>query len=314
MHISGSSRSIRLQVLLAVVSLWLGIGASSVARAQDIEPRAYSNAPVGVNFLITGYAYTEGAVPFDASLPVENAQLRTSSAVLAYARVLDLWGKSGKFDAIVPYTSLSGTAELAGQPVEREANGLADARFRLSVNLYGAPALTLQEFRNYEQDLIVGASLQVSVPSGQYDSSRVVNIGTNRWSFKPEVGISQAAGPWTVEFQAAAAFFTDNKDFFGGNTRSQDPIYSLQGHVIYGSRSGIWGSLDATYFTGGRTTVNGVTKDDLQENWRVGGTLAFPVDVRNSVKLYASSGVSARTGNNYDLIGIAWQYRWGAGL
>ena len=139
-------------------------------------------------------------MPFDASLPVENAQLKTSSVVLAYARVRDLWGTSGKFDAIVPYTSLSGTAELAGQPVDREANGLADARFRLSVNLYGAPALTLQEFRNYEQDLIVGASLQVSVPWGQYDSSRVVNIGTNRWSFKPEVGISQAAGPWTVEF------------------------------------------------------------------------------------------------------------------
>jgi len=284
------------------------------AQAQDIEPRAYSNAPVGVNFLIAGYAYTEGAVPFDASLPVKNAQLKTSNAVLAYARVLDLWGMSGKFDAIVPYTWLSGTAELRGETVERIVDGLADARFRLSVNLYGAPALTLNEFRNYEQDLIVGASLQVSVPSGQYDNNRVVNIGTNRWSFKPEVGISQAIGPWTLESQAAATFFTDNRDFFGGNTRSQDPVYSLQGHVIYGSRNGVWGSLDVTYFTGGRTTLNGVEGDDLQQNWRVGGTLAFPVDINNSVKLYASKGVSARTDNNYDLIGIAWQYRWGAGL
>ena len=284
------------------------------AQAQDIEPRAYSNAPVGVNFLIAGYAYTEGAVPFDASLPVKNAQLKTSNAVLAYARVLDLWGMSGKFDAIVPYTWLSGTAEVRGAPFERIVDGLADARFRLSVNLYGAPALTLNEFRNYEQDLIVGASLQVSVPSGQYDNNRVVNIGTNRWSFKPEVGISQAIGPWTLESQAAATFFTDNRDFFGGNTRSQDPVYSLQGHVIYGSRNGVWGSLDVTYFTGGRTTLNGVEGDDLQQNWRVGGTLAFPVDINNSVKLYASKGVSARTDNNYDLIGIAWQYRWGAGL
>lgn len=284
------------------------------AQAQDIEPRAYSNAPVGVNFLIAGYAYTEGAVPFDASLPVKNAQLKTSNAVLAYARVLDLWGMSGKFDAIVPYTWLSGTAELRGETVERIVDGLADARFRLSVNLYGAPALTLNEFRNYEQDLIVGASLQVSMPSGQYDNNRVVNIGTNRWSFKPEVGISQAIGPWTLESQAAATFFTDNRDFFGGNTRSQDPVYSLQGHVIYGSRNGVWGSLDVTCFTGGRTTLNGVEGDDLQQNLRVGGTLAFPVDINNSVKLYASKGVSARTDNNYDLIGIAWQYRWGAGL
>ncbi len=292
----------------------LTAAALSVAHAQDIEPRAYSNAPVGVNFLIAGYAYTEGAVPFDPSLPVKNAQLKTSSGVLAYARVIDLGGMSGKFDAIVPYTMLSGTAEVLGQPIERNVDGFADPRFRLSVNFFGSPALTLKEFKDYEQDLIIGASLQVSVPAGQYDNSRVVNIGTNRWSFKPEVGVSQAIGPWTLEFQAAATLFTDNKDFYGGNTRAQDPIYSLQGHAIYGFCSGIWGSLDSTYFTGGRTTINDVRSNDLQQNWRIGGTLAIPVDVHNSVKLYVSSGVSARTDNNYDLIGIAWQYRWGAGL
>ena len=292
----------------------LAVGTLAVAQAQEIEPRAYSNAPIGVNFVIAGYAYTQGAVPFDASLPVKNAQLKTSNAVLAYARVFDVWGQSGKFDAIVPYTGLSGTAEVAGQPFERNVTGFADPRFRLSVNLYGAPALTLREFRDYEQDLIIGASLQVSMPASQYDSSRVVNIGTQRWSFRPEVGISKAMGPWTLEFQAAATLFTDNRDFYGGHTRSQDPIYSLQGHVIYGFRSGVWASLDATTFAGGRTTLNGVRGDDRQQNWRVGGTLAFPVDVRHSIKIYASSGVSARTGNNYDLIGIAWQYRWGAGL
>ena len=292
----------------------LAVGTLAVAQAQEIEPRAYSNAPLGMNFVIVGYAYTQGAVPFDASLPVKNAQLKTSNAVLAYARVFDVWGQSGKFDAIVPYTGLSGTAEVAGQPFERNVTGFADPRFRLSVNLYGAPALTLREFRNYEQDLIIGASLQVSMPASQYDSSRVVNIGTNRWSFRPEVGISKAVGPWTLEFQAAATLYTDNRDFYGGHTRSQDPIYSLQGHVIYGFRSGVWASLDATTFAGGRTTLNGVRGDDRQQNWRVGGTLAFPVDVRHSIKIYASSGVSARTDNNYDLIGIAWQYRWGGGL
>ncbi len=292
----------------------LAVGTLAVAQAQEIEPRAYSNAPIGVNFAIAGYAYTQGAVPFDASLPVKNAQLKTSNAVLAYARVFDVWGQSGKFDAIVPYTGLSGTAEVAGQPFERNVTGFADPRFRLSVNLYGAPALTLREFRNFEQDLIIGASLQVSVPASQYDSSRVVNIGTHRWSFRPEVGISKAVGPWTLEFQAAATLFTDNRDFYGGHTRSQDPIYSLQGHVIYGFRSGVWASFDATTFAGGRTTLNGVRGDDRQQNWRVGGTLAFPVDVHHSIKIYASSGVSARTDNNYDLIGIAWQYRWGDGL
>ena len=289
------------------------IAVVSAARAQDIEPRAYSNAPVGVNFLIAGYAYTRGGLVFD-TLPITDANLNTSNAVLGYARVVDLWGKSGKFDIVVPYTWLSGTANYLGAPVERVVNGFADPAVRLSVNLYGAPALTLKEFRDYQQDVIVGASLRVSIPWGQYDDARLINIGTNRWSFKPEIGISKAIDQWTLEATAAATLFTDNTDFYGGNTRSQDPLYSFQAHAIYSFHSGVWASLDGTYFTGGRTTLNGVLNADLQQNWRVGGTLAFPVDIHNSIKLYANSGVSARTGNNYDLVGIAWQYRWGGGL
>ncbi len=126
--------------------------------------------------------------------------------------------------------------------------------------------------------------------------------------------MSKASGPWTLELTLAATFFTDNTDFYGGSTRSQDPLYSVQGHAIYAFRSGIWASFDATYFTGGRTTLNGVLGSDLQQNWRLGATLSLPVDLRNSVKLYASSGVSARTGNSFDLLGIAWQHRWGGGL
>ena len=284
------------------------------ACSQDIEPRAYSNAPVGVNFLIAGYAYTRGGVAFGPQLPITNPNLDTSSAVLAYARVLDLWGMSAKFDATVPYTFLSGTAEYKGQTVPRNVDGFANSAFRLSVNLYGAPALSLKEFASYEQDLIIGASFRVVVPWGQYDDSKLVNIGTNRWSFKPEVGISKAIGPWTLETTVAATFFTDNHDFFGGNTLAEDPLYSLQGHVIYAFHSGVWGSLDATYFVGGRTTLNGVLNSDLQQNWRIGATLALPVNRENSIKFYASKGVAARTGDSYDLVGLAWQYRWGGGL
>ena len=287
---------------------------ASIAGAQSIEPRAYSNAPVGVNFLIGGYAYTRGGVSFDTSLPLTDPKLTTSNAVLGYARALDLWGKSGKFDVIVPYTWLSGSALYQGETVERDVQGFGDPALRLSVNLYGAPALTLPEFKSYEQDVIVGVSLQVSAPAGQYDDTKLVNIGTNRWYFKPELGVSKAQGPLTLEFKAAVTLFTTNTDFFNGNRRSQDPLYSLQAHAIYNFPSGIWGSLDGTYFTGGRTTLNGTLNSDLQQNWRVGGTLAFPVDRHNSIKLYASSGVSARTGNSFDLLGIAWQYRWGGGL
>ena len=303
-----------LDVLISALTACVLAASATAVHAQSIEPRAYSNAPVDVNFLIGGYAYTRGGLAFDSSLPLTDPSLATSSAVLAYARTLDLWGKSGKFDVIAPYTWLSGSANYRGDPLDREVNGFADPTFRLSVNFFGAPALPLSEFKYYEQDLIVGASLQVSVPAGQYDGTRLVNIGTHRWYFKPEMGVSKAIGQWTFEGKAGVTLFTTNDDFYNGNRRAQDPLYSLSGHAIYSFRSGIWTSVDVTYFAGGRTTLNGVLDANLQQNWRVGATLALPVDVRNSVKLYANSGVSARTGNSYDLVGAAWQYRWGGGL
>ena len=185
---------------------------------------------------------------------------------------------------------------------------------RASVNLYGAPALSLQEFRDYRQDTIVGASLLVTVPTGQYDSMRLINLGTNRWSFKPEIGISQAWGPWQFEGAAGVTFFTDNDDFLGANVRSQKPLYGVQGHVIYNFNPGLWAALDATYYTGGQTSVNGKFNDDLQSNSRWGATLVQTLNKNNSIKLYFNSGVAARTGTNFNAVGVAWQVRWGAGL
>jgi len=300
-------------ILLRAVLLAL-VAASLPARAQDIEPRAYSNAPVGVNFAIAGLAGTRGGLAFDPASDLKNPDLKTESLIFAYARTLDLWGRSGKFDVILPYAALDGTATYRGQPVERHVDGLVDPRFRLSVNFYGAPALGLKEFRNYRQDLILGASLQVGVPLGQYDPTRLVNLGNNRWLFKPELGASKALGAWTLEAKLAANIYTDNDNFFGGQRREQDNIYALQGNAIYSFANGAWASADVTWYEGGRTTLNGVRGNDLQQNWRVGATLAIPVDARNSVKLHASSGVSARTGNSFDAIGLAWQVRWGGGL
>jgi hypothetical protein len=280
------------------------------AQAQEIEPRAFSNAPIGMNFLILGYVYTTGGIAFDSSVPVENPQLRTSTGILAYSRVLDLWGMSGRVDVVAPYTRLTGSAKYLGQPVTRDVTGFVDTAFRLSVNFYGAPALTVREFRAYKQDIILGASLQVSAPWGQYDSERLINIGTNRWTVRPQLGVSKALGPWVFEAASAIGLFTDNNNFLTTSTRSQTALYSFQGHVSYGFVAGSWASIDAVYFVGGRTTVDDDLNDDLQSNWRLGGTLAFPFSEQSSIKLYGSTGVSARTGNNFDQVGVAWQYRW----
>ncbi|GAB1595681.1 transporter [Lysobacter claricitrinus] len=297
---------------LAVATL-LALAAFTI-RAQDIEPRAYSNAPVGVNFVIVGNVLTRGGPSFDPSLPITDAHLETNSLVVAYARVLDFGGRSGKFDAIAPYTQLDGTANYQRQPVDRHVRGFARPAFRVSINLLGAPALDTTAFRTWKQDLIVGASVQVAPPWGQYDPTRIVNISSHRWSIKPEIGVSKATGPWTLELQASGTFFTHNDDFLGDRTRSQRPVYAVQAHVIYGFASGTWLSLDGTLFAGGRSAIDGVVNDDLQQNARLGFVLAKPLNRRNSVKVTASSGVSARTHNNFDALGVAWQYRWGAGL
>lgn len=292
----------------------LAVLTASNVYAQDLEPRLYANTPVGVNFLIAGYSYSQGNVLADPSVPLTNAEVAVHSPLLAYARSLDLWGLSGKVDAALAYACASGSAEFAGMPGKRDVCGLADPRVRLSVNFYGAPALTLAEFADYQQDILIGASLQVAAPLGQYDADKLLNIGTNRWFIKPEIGVSKALGPVTLELAAGVTFYTPNDDFFGGQEKQQEPIYSLQGHLVYSFKYGIWAALDATYYRGGRTTVDGVRGDDLQENSRFGVTVGLPVNRHNSVKLYGGTGVFTRTGSNFNTVGIAWQYRWGGGL
>jgi hypothetical protein len=301
---------VRLGTALSVVVL----AVAAVARAQDLEPRAYVDTPVGMNFLIASYAYSEGGVSTDASLPIQGAELQLNNFVLAYSRSLNVFGKSGKIDLIVPFSQLSGSASLAGQPRERDVTGFGDPQLRFSVNFYGAPALSMKEYRSYRQNVIVGASFQVSAPFSQYDTSKAVNIGTNRWSFKPGLGVSKAIGKFKLELSTGVTFYTNNNDFFGGNTLEQDPIYSVQAHVSYDFGRGVWAGVDGTYYLGARTTINGTSENNMQENSRVGATFALPVNKNNSIKLYVSTGLSTRTGSNFTTGGIAWQYRWGGGL
>ena len=288
--------------------------AISAVHAQDLEPRAYANAPVGLNFIITGYSHSKGGVATDPTVPLENAEIEVNSFLLGYARTLNVWNMSGKFSLVVPYASVSGSAEYIGQPRQRDIDGFADPQFGFTVNFFGAPALELQEFKDFQQDLILGVSLQVTPPLGQYDPSKLVNIGTNRWSVEPEIGMSKRIGPLTLEFAAAVSFFTNNNDYLNGQTLEQEPIYATQGHIIYSFKSGIWCALDGTYYTGGLTKIDGKKGDTLQENTRAGATLSIPVNRNHSIKLNASTGVSTRTGSDFDTIGIFWQYRWGGGL
>jgi len=299
---------------LTIVAVILATLHCSLVRAQDLEPRAYSNSPTGLNFLIAGYGYATGSVLTDPSLPLENVTNDAHFGILAYARSLNVFGKSARVDVVVPFGSLFAKGLVFGVPHERFVVGFGDPAFRFSINFIGAPALTAAEFKNYRQDLILGASLRVVVPLGQYDDTKLVNIGTNRFSVKAEIGGSKAFGPWTVEATPAITVYTDNGDFFGGHTREQAPIYSIQTGVSFTFKPSCWLALNAGYFVGARSTVDGVENNDQQEGPRFGLTFAYPVNRYNSVKFYGTTGLNADRHHDFDAVGIAWQYRWGGGF
>ena len=313
MTVSPGNYPERLILLLALVASSL-VGTPVDVRAQELEPRAYSNTPVGMNFVLAGYQYSRGALLFDPSLPVTDADARVDTGLFGYVRAVDVGGKSAKIGVQVPYAVLDADGFVSGSYQTRQANGIADPSFYFSVNLFGAPALTAAEFKDYRQDTIVGMTFKLTPPLGAYEPDKIINLGTNRWSFEPEIGVSRVFGRWTLEGAASVYLYSDNTNFDNGKTRQQDPIYSVQAHAIYAFKNKIWASIGSTYYIGGRTAIDGVANNDDLNNVRTGFTVAFPVNRSHSVKVFGSTGISTRTGTDYDSIGVAWQYRWGGGL
>lgn len=274
----------------------------ALSYGQEIEARTYSNAPVGINFISAGVAQAKAG------------NYTLTSEVMGLTHIFDAGGQSGKLTLVLPYGQLTGTSTIGGRTVNASTEGLSDPLIKAAINLYGAPALTLDQFKNYQQDLIVGVSLAASVPWGKYNDNQLINVGANRWFIQPGLGVSKALGPWRFELAGAGIFYTSNTNFMGGNSLSQNPVYSTQTHGIYYFQNTAWISVDATYFTGGQTYINGNPISGNQENWRFGTTMSYPVNKSNSIRLSASTGAYSRTNNSYDLYGVSWQYRFGGGL
>jgi hypothetical protein len=290
------------------------VTASLSVQAQELEPRAYRSLPTGFNFVVLSYSYSTGNVVADATSSLEDLELDANIASFGYLRSLGIAGRSASVTFQVPYVFLSGTARLEGEPVSGTRSGTADARMRLAVNLLGGPALAPAEFARYRQRRNLGVSLTVSAPSGQYKSSQLVNLGTNRWGLKPEVGYSSIRGRWILDAAAGVWFFSSNEDFFGGTTMRQDPIASLQAHVSYNFNRRVWLAVDGNWFAGGRMNANGTELTAQQSNSRIGVTLSVSVAHGHSLKFTAATGAFTRAGADFDVASIAYQFGWGSGL
>lgn len=303
----GYRRSVgRILYFLMLCSCIIGFRTS----AQELEPRAYSPNPTGVNFLVAGYAHSSGGVLFDASLPFSDVEAELNAAVAGYGGTFGLFGRSANVAIAVPYVWGDVSGNIGEDRREVTRSGMGDIKLKLAVNLFGGEALSPAEFAQRTPKTTLGGSVTVSAPTGQYDPLKLINIGTNRWAFKPELGLSHPMGNWFFDAYAGVWVFTNNDDFYGGQRREQEPIVSLQAHVSYAFRPRLWIAANATYYRGGETTIDGVPRADLQENTRLGLTLSVPLGKAQSLKLAWSDGTTTRIGGDFTVYGVTWQYMW----
>jgi outer membrane putative beta-barrel porin/alpha-amylase len=297
-----------LTLLVSIVA-----GAAQVG-AQDLAPRAYVITPVHSNAITITWGFYTGGLDFNGTVPIGNATGTYYVPVLSYYHSLNFFGRSANLTAALPYAVGNFQGTVSGQSRSIYRSGLLDSTFRFSVNLLGGPAMQAKEMVKWKQKRLLGMSLKVIAPTGQYSSTKLVNWGGNRWAFKPELGYSESWGHWVLDGYAGAWFYTTNSASYAGTVtlpQSETPILSLEGHLSYDVKPRLWMSLDANFWEGGVTSLSGVRNlATKQTGSRIGGTASFPISKHQSIKISYSNGTYISFGGNYQNVSVAWQYSW----
>lgn len=305
----------RLQFTLAAALI---VSSVSLSFAQDLVPRAYVITPVHSNAVVLTSSFFSGDILFEGAAPITDSTGRIYVSTISVYHALNFFGRSANVTASLPYAIGNFRGKVIGTETNAYRSGLVDTVFRFSVNLKGGPALSPPKFRSWKQKTLIGLSLKIVAPTGQYDSTKLINPGGNRWVFKPELGVSRRWAHWIVDAYGGVAFFTTNHDFFsrnqfsaGTNTQSQKPVVAFEGHLSYDVRPRLWASLDCNFWRGGKTTLNGTESPvSLQSNSRVGGTVSAPINFHQSLKFSYSRGAYVRFGGNFQSVSLGWQYSW----
>jgi hypothetical protein len=283
---------------------------------QELEPRRWSHLPGDVNFVGLGTAYTFGDINFDPVLQIEDSEVDTLATALVYIRTFDMFGKSARVDFTLPYGAGEWQGLLNGKPDSVSRRGLGDARLRMSVNLYGAPALRAKKFAQYRVanpvTTIVGAAVAVTMPTGQYDRDQLINIGQNRWVVRPQLGVLHQRNQWQFELTGSVFLYGDNNNFFQGTRREQDPLWFLQGHVVYTFKPGLWSSFSGGYGYGSRSTVSGLPKSDDSRlrYWKL--SLGIPINSRQGLNVSLAVGrTNTASDANLTRIAVGWSLMFG---
>jgi hypothetical protein len=280
---------------------------------QDLEPRAYVRFPVNANVILPGSSFSQGKVLTDPNVPLKDFKANVGIVSLGYAHTFNLFGLTAQAFTVLPFCFAHASAEVNGQFQSVDRTGTADIRARLSVLVVGGRALTLSELQQQKKrHTILGTSVTIQLPTGQYFPEKLVNIGTGRWAFKPEIALSQPLSQrWLLDVYTAVWLFTDNDSYFTGNAlRSQNAVGAIQTHVSYNISAFAWAAFNATYYTGGKSTVNGVVNDDKVSNVRLGSTLVLPTGKKSGLKFSFSTGAVVVRGSNFTTVSVGWSYSW----
>jgi len=245
----------------------------------------------------------------DLSLPVEDSESQINTGILAYAQTLDLWGRTSNFLINMPYAWGNAKGLFLGNPVKGDFSAFGDISVTLNVNLRGAPTMTVEDFLAFRANPrpIIGASLKVVIPTGEYNPDRIVNVGANRWATRLKLGTIIILKPkWLMEVSASTWLFSDDNDFLMGK-KEQDPVFALETNFIKLIRPGLWASLDVTYYRGGNQTIDGNSLESELHNLKLGGTLVVPIHGRHAIKIGYANGVVTRYGNDFDQLLLTYQ-------
>jgi hypothetical protein len=306
-----------IKVRSAVMLCSLCLALTRLCEGQSLSPRAYVIAPVHSNAVTLTYSLNAGNIVFNG-LPVTDSSGRIGTEIFGYFHTFDFFGRSANATVVLPYAIGHFQGDVNGVPTKLYRSGLGAGAARVSVNLVGAKAMDAREFSRWKQKMVIGASLLVETPTGQYDGTRLINVGQHRWSFKPEIGFSRRFGHWLVDTYGSVWLFTPNDDFYsnkpgstGPNRQTQEPMGAVEAHLSYDIKPRMWVSVDGNYWYGGATSLNGVqTPTTLQANSRLGATAAIPITKHQSLKFSYSAGTYVTFGGNFQSVSAAWQYSW----
>lgn len=293
--------------------LLLSVAAPVMLSAQDLSPRAYVISPVHFNAVVLTWSFYDGGLNLNGTIPITGATATYSVPVFSYYHSFGLFGRSANITASLPYGVGTFEGEVLGTQRSAYRSGLLDFSVRFAVNLIGGPAMPVEDFVKWKQKTLLGASLKVIAPTGQYGGKKLVNWGINRWAFKPELGYSRRWDRWILDAYAGAWFFTANNAFPPTAVRqTEGPIGSFEGHLSRDlGKYRLWASLDGNFWFGGTTTLNGIGQPDTRQiSSRIGGTLSVPLSKHQSIKFAYNRGTYIRFGGDYHNIQVAWQYSW----